>query len=127
MKGTPVEITWYFGATLALQRRYKQRQESGRGGVRDQGEVPPGLVRLICGDSPALLLVGEAVLLLGDEGLKDVSPGRDADGHVAIVNHGQAVHPVLEHHRRRLGHVRPGSHAALRETHTQASKGRKNC
>jgi|AntAceMinimDraft_5_1070358.scaffolds.fasta_scaffold40256_2 hypothetical protein len=27
--------------------------------VRDQGEVPTGLVRLICGDSPALLLVGE--------------------------------------------------------------------
>jgi hypothetical protein len=63
-------------------------------------------------NSPALFLVGQEVLLLGDERLEDVGARRDADGHVALVHHGQAVHPVLQHHPCRLGHVRFGSHAA---------------
>ena len=66
-------------------------------------------------NSPALLLVGEEILLLGDEGLEDVGSRGDADGHVALVDHGEAVHPVLEHHPRRLGHVRLGSNAARRK------------
>ena len=74
--------------------------------------------------SPALLLIGEEILLLGDEGLEDVGSRCDADGHVALVHHGEAVHPVLEHHPRRLGHVRLGSHAARRKTKVKKKKER---
>ena len=68
-------------------------------------------------NSPAGLLVDEQVLRSGEEGLKDVGPRHDADGHVAVVDDGDAVALVLQHHAGDGGHRRALEAGARRARH----------
>ena len=65
-------------------------------------------------DAPALVLVPEDVVALGDERLEDVRARGDAHGDAVLVDDGEAVDLVLELHPGSLGDVRASANAARR-------------